>query len=635
LEARTEYRGGYPSAVIPLAVVQWVEQNWLRMLAPNSLGGYMKSLLLLWKIVAEELSDECQVSTSRDLETVIERERHEGFSFMTITLPQFCADFQKGLAQGFVDSTLFVSFKKRAGLPAFLSGFLSRVFSSAGHLLDDPDPNCIRAVRQLTLLFSKVEMECSNERTKSAIRAFVQCEQDVRNSDKNRPLDDLRDFTRVGRLLFGQLFTDMDLEVHDGVVRPKHGPGATADALKGNQKWNQKEWTQRLEKIFPALEFLFPSYQNWKEVHRLDILEPGRERPVKVTPVPKTMKTPRIIAVEPTCMQYAQQAIFESFVRCLDRNPVRALLGIDDQSPNNEMARLGSITGSLATLDLSEASDRVSNQLVRALLSDHPWLFQAVDASRSRRASVPDHGVIRLAKFSSMGSATCFPFEACVFLTLVFLGIQRRLGRPLSRKEIFAYAGQVRVFGDDIIVPTDMASSVECCLEAFGLKVNLSKSFVTGKFRESCGKEYYDGHDVSIVKVRRALPTRRTDVQELVSAIALRNLFYGSLMWSTARHLEGIIGRFLKLPRVLPTSPSLGYHSYLGYDVHRQCPSLHTPLVRGYRVVPTIPRSRLEGTGALLKFFLKRSDQPLQEGHLERTGRPTSADIRRGWIQPF
>jgi hypothetical protein len=336
-------------------------------------------------------------------------------------------------------------------------------------------------------------------------------------------------------------------------------------------------------------------------------------------------------------MQYAQQAILDVLVEGVKNDHVlHSLIGFDDQTPNQVMARKGSLDGSLATLDLSEASDRVSNQLVRRLLSRHPWLFKAVDASRSRKADVPGYGVIRLAKFASMGSALCFPFEAMVFLTVCLVGIEESLSRPLTKADIRRYLGKVRVYGDDIIVPVDMVSLVLCSLETFGFKVNLSKSFWTGKFRESCGKEYYDGQDVSIVKVRTVLPLRRADARELVSTVSLRNQFYMALMWESARHLDAVIDSLLKgVPTVAPSSPSLGRYSFLGYDIHRMDEVLHRPLVRGYVLVPKIPRSPLGGYGALLKFLLKRGVDPHSEGHLERSGRPTSVDIRRRWIQPF
>jgi len=596
----------------------------------------MKSLMLLWKVTAQEMGSWCQASTDRDLKTVHDRVSHEGLSFLTITLPQFCKDFQKSLEQGFVDSTLFTGFRRRGGFPVFLSGFLSRVFSNDGRLLDKPCIDSIQAVRQLTLMFSKIELPCSPSRVRDAYAKFMECEQDVRNSDRSTESIRLNRFKRIGALLFGDLFSTIDLAVFRGTLTPRHGPGSTADRLLANEKYNQRVWTRRMEELFPSSEYIFPSHRYWREAQQVDILEPGMEIPVRVITVPKTLKTPRIIAIEPTAVQYMQQALLEAFVSEVQKDSLLyAFLGFDDQTTNQSMAQQGSLDGSLATLDLSEASDRVSNQHVRKLLESHPWLGRAVDATRSRKADVPGYGIIRLAKFASMGSALCFVMEAIVFLTTCFLGIEDQLNRRLSRNDIQSFRDRVRVYGDDIIVPIDMVDSVVRSLNTFGFKVNRDKSFWNGSFRESCGKEYYAGFDISIVKVRQNLPARRTDVRELVSTVALRNNLFAHGMWQSARHLDDILDRYLTLPRIHPTSPSLGRHTFLPYDVGKMDVNTHSPLVRGYAVVPTIPKSILNGLGALTKFFLKRGDEPHSPGHLERSGRPASVDIKRRWIRPF
>jgi hypothetical protein len=227
-------------------------------------------------------------------------------------------------------------------------------------------------------------------------------------------------------------------------------------------------------------------------------------------------------------MQYMQQAILENLVESLEEDDISSwLIGIGDQIPNQEMAYEGSLNGNLATLDLSEASDRVSVQQVMGLLANHPSLREGVDASRSMKADVlidGTHQVVRLNKFASMGSALCFPFEAIVFATVIFVGIEKELGHRLTRQDIKSFKGQVRVYGDDIIIPVRFADSVIAHLEAFGFKVNANKSFWTGKFRESCGKEYYNGTDVSIVRVRRVFPTSLKDVPEILSIVSCDRL---------------------------------------------------------------------------------------------------------------
>jgi len=191
----------------------------------------------------------------------------------------------------------------------------------------------------------------------------------------------------------------------------------------------------------------------------------------------------------------------------------------------------------------------------------------------------------------------------------------------------------VRVYGDDIIVPVDTLVHVIRYLEAFGLKVNTDKTFGTGKFRESCGGDYYDGVDVTPVRVRRILPASRGDVPEVIAAVSLMNRLYSVGLWDSAKwvraRLEALMG---DLPRVHPTSPVLGWHSFLGYDTQRISASLHRPQVKGYVVTSKLPSSTVSGEGALLKWFLKRGDEPFADrNHLVRSGRPDAVTLKLRW----
>lgn len=582
---------------------------------------------------------------------------------MAITLPAFGKDFERCLEQGQVAHDSFAGFRRWSGLPRFLGGFLELVFDrSSGRLLDDPSIDAIQAIRQLTLMFGKVLLPVSQDRVRQTMRGYIQSEQDVKEWDvlyrspEGLPLRE--DFRRISHLLFGHTrrgqlspfgFVDQEIrKLRDGYpsrIMPKHGPGSTADRILGNQKYNLSYWTARLESILPYGEMVLPNWRYYDQLEGVDILEPGSEIPVKVITVPKTLKAPRIIAMEPTAMQYAQQAILGCLNEAIRRDDfLRMAIGTDDQEPNQLLAKVGSRFGTLATLDLSEASDRVSNQLVRDLVQYYPHLREAVEASRSRKADVPGHGVVRLSKFASMGSALCFPFEAMVFLTIIFIGIEQELGRPLSRKDIESFAGSVRVFGDDIIVPVDYVRSVIAALETFGSRVNRLKSFWNGKFRESCGKEFYAGEDVTIVRVRREFPTSRKDVDAVESMVSLRNQLYFAGYWGATAWLDEQIGNLLhRFPMVLPTSRILGRHSFLGYSTEREHPTLHSPLVKGWVRKERPPRDTLEGPGALTKCLLQLAARPSKNGqlpntgvdHLEHAGRPQVVNIKLGWFPPY
>jgi hypothetical protein len=554
-----------------------------------------------------------------------------------------------------------------------MQGFLGRVFDPAsGVLLDDPCIETIYAIRQLTLMFSKIALPSTSlsrkrkqgnnrqvvspERERQAMREYVQCEKDVKDSDKRLDPQYLEDFARMSELLYGDMFAKVDRDVYWARCIPKHGPGAVVDRLSSNAKWNLRSWTTRLQTVFPAEEFLIPNPSFREEMNEeLDILEPGSELPVRVITVPKTLKTPRIIAIEPAAMQYTQQSILRCLLSAIREDGfLSRTIGFDDQEPNRALALEGSLSGDLATLDLSEASDRVSNQHVLAMMQNYPHLSAAVQASRSRKADVPGQGVLRLAKFASMGSALCFPVEAMAFLVMIFLGIERDLNTSLSRKQIVnLFSGRVRVFGDDLVVPRDHVLSFVDELHTFGYVVNVGKSYWTGRFRESCGREYYDGHDVSIVKVRQVLPLRRQDADGVIAATSLRNQLYWAGLWKGAAWMDNYMRHILRYwPNVAPSSPLLGRESALGYEFQGLNPNTHSPLTKGYYVSAKPPLDLLDGVGALLKCLVQgiREDDlvfdvrqkryasvslSVNAEHLERSGRPERVSIKLGRRSPF
>lgn len=215
-----------------------------------------------------------------------------------------------------------------------------------------------------------------------------------------------------------------------------------------------------------------------------------------------------------------------------------------DQSVNREMARLGSMDGSYATIDLKDASDMVSNNLVQKIFSVCPSFLGLIQACRSTTAKVPNAPVITLRKFASQGSALCFPIEAMVFFTIVVDSICRQLGKRPSRKLLSEITANVSVYGDDIIVPTAMASGVMADLEAFGLKVNHTKSFTTGFFRESCGGDYYKGVDITPTYVTAWDLSGNTRSSRVLAAyVSLSNQFYMKGLWHVSQHIRDHVER--------------------------------------------------------------------------------------------
>lgn len=196
--------------------------------------------------------------------------------------------------------------------------------------------------------------------------------------------------------------------------------------------------------------------------------------------VPKDAKTDRGICIEPNSVVPLQLA-FGGFIR---RRLAYNGLDLNKQAfINKKFAQLGSVDGSYATIDLSSASDTISTELVRRLLPCE-W-FDKLYALTAQYTKLPDGTLHENEKFSSMGNGFTFELESLIFYAIC-----------LATKEHLKHNGEVMTFGDDIIVPTEIASTVVEVLEFCGFSLNKDKSFLTGPFRESCGGDYFNGYDV-------------------------------------------------------------------------------------------------------------------------------------------
>ncbi len=614
----------------------------------------MKSPIDLLHLILTECGDRCSVSTDRDFKRIAARVEHEGFSFLAITLASFGKSFTKALDLGGVSHVPWLGFEFRQGLPVLLRGFLENVFDMwSGDLLSDPCIDCIRSVRQITLMWAKVNAPATPARESAVIQSWLECESDVRSNNlsiEESGLQGARDsrLRRMFAMLLGGNAAYVLGHMAAGTLRPRYGPGATSERLSSNGRWRSGYWPESLERVFPQGDYSFPSYSAYlnragtedEGAHQ----DPGICRPVRVITVPKTLDKPRVISIEPANVMYMQQAMKDAFERSWASprlfgrvNIPHFMIRYSSQSPNQELARIGSLDGSLATLDLSEASDRVSNGLVKAMFGNYPELLDALQACRTETALLPKGDIHHLEKYASMGSALTFPVESMVFLVIVFLGIEQALNRRLSRKDIKSLIGSVRIYGDDIIIPTEYTGSVISSLESFGFKVGVHKSFWNGKFRESCGADYYDGVDVNIVRLRRTIPQSQKQAEALIAFAEFRNQLYLAGYWKTVRAIDRHVERIIPFPAAAQGASGITKVSFLGYSQQRWDSKLQRPLVKAAVPVYKKRRDSLDGERALMKFFNNKlfSDEEIYDKeHLLFAGRPQAVDIKLRWVHP-
>jgi hypothetical protein len=295
----------------------------------------------------------------------------------------------------------------------------------------------IDSIRQFCLAFKKVELQCDPFRVRKALESFIEVEHSFETF--NPTPDDTLFFQRVSGVLWGNSVGALRLDT----AIPRHGPGATAEGISGNRKFRWQYWYERLEPYLPLVSNGFPISSgelsnDRSELENVSFIPSDQELPVKVTPVPKTLKGPRIIAIEPCCMQYAQQGIRRIIYDMIESHWITAgRINFRDQSVNQSLALMSSETGRLATIDLSDASDRVPLSLVSLMFESNPDFWDAILACRSTSAKLPTGEIISpLRKFASMGSALCFPIEAMYFYTVCVVALLKTRGLPVSFRSI-------------------------------------------------------------------------------------------------------------------------------------------------------------------------------------------------------
>jgi hypothetical protein len=212
----------------------------------------------------------------------------------------------------------------------------------------------------------------------------------------------------------------------------------------------------------------------------------------RLTTVPKNEDTERTIAIEPSgnmALQLAAGRYLENVLRSIG-------LDIRDQQEKNKLlAKRGSVTGDLATIDMKSASDMIKIDLVRRLLP-REW-FDYLMAVRCHEIDVPGHGWVSLNMISTMGNGFTFPLMTFMFLALIY-AYRVVNGGPT----LWVDWSCTGVFGDDLVVRSCEAKGICETLEAAGLVVNADKSYLVGPFRESCGGDFYEGYDVTPVYIR-------------------------------------------------------------------------------------------------------------------------------------
>jgi len=499
------------------------------------------------------------------LNKVLKRCRAEGLGFLTKSLPKLGKAFDKALTGYTKLNAMDCRFEsaENSQLPRFLGELFSLVCQPDGSILPHPNIKAVGAIRQICYLFYKYELPYSTEQENTVVSQFVKTEDELSNVEgtlesirgvldsmpstvrrkRNPPPSDIINIAREARTLLSRVFSSFDpLD-----ITPRHGPGAVAT---GQRLWNKFRWTNVSRKI--TQRYPLDAYYYASAGHVCDCLDDlihlaDEDLPARVILVPKDSRGPRLISCEPVDYQWIQQGLGAAIVDWLERSPLTKWnIHFTDQVPNQCGALLGSKTGTYATLDLKEASDRVTLSLVRLLFPAH--IYEYLEACRTSATVLPNGSVLKLRKFAPMGSSLCFPI-----LALTIWAILTSAAPDEETRE------GLLVYGDDVIVRTAFAEDAMSILESFGLLVNRDKSCTSGFFRESCGTDAFQGVNVTPVRLRTVWTSSQSPgayASWIAYANSLRRRQYFATYELIARNLIRLYGEIPATDMALPC-PSL------------------------------------------------------------------------------
>jgi hypothetical protein len=521
--------------------------------------------------------------------------------------------------------------QKDGNRPAFLQAYFNLLFSEDGSLRSEAPAEAVKHLRQVLFFAYKLNLPYHSTQESAVISRFKETDEGLSLQDSEEVTQLLELASRIAETVFTG-FNPKD-------ILPRHGPGAVATGERLDEKWSFARLYSKIHEYYPYYDYFIVGRgrelldrSGWyRSLLRL-------ERGVaKVVLVPKDSRGPRLISSEPLEYQWVQQGLGRKIVSHLEEACLltRGRINFTHQEVNRGLALSSSATGALATLDLKDASDRVSLEVVRRVFSKTPELLRALEATRSDATFLPTGELVTLKKFAPMGSALCFPVEAFVFWVLIVAATVREARLPLKQA-----ASSVFVYGDDIIVPTRWAERSIHALESVGLVVNRQKSCITGFFRESCGMDAFKGVQVTPVRLRHQYTDNPTDGTVLSGYSEMANQLSSSsysqtasLIWQRLEKTYGVIpygSTFASYPckRVAdPREAELRNSRLFRRRFNRRYQRFEFLLTR---VLPVRRESKLDGWSRLMRDIVSPpGDDP------STVVVPRSTYLKRGWTPVY
>lgn len=372
--------------------------------------------------------------------------------------------------------------------------------------LSSQDGKYLKFLRDLLLFCYKAEFEPTHEQLNTAQAEFEETDRGVGVWDSSVNSELLRSpLLRTARQIVGAVTHRIDWRE----ISPHHGPGSVFPTCPPDEKSRFSTYYPSIQRWYPYDKFLWCLPSFWDDIMVRESKGAIKEVDrivAKLVAVPKDSRGPRLICVHPKEAIWIQQGQRQLLEDAISRSPLTGgRIKFKDQTLNSDMALVSSSSREYTTLDLSEASDRISSKLVEALFGS--YTYEILSCSRASHIQLLDGRLMELRKWVPMGNALCFPVESLIFYAVVRAGIRCKYGVDCT---------DIYVFGDDLLFPSKYYEGAVYGLVASGAKPNVSKTFRRGFFRESCGVDAYRGKDVTPFRMRRAAIVSTQDALSLL-----------------------------------------------------------------------------------------------------------------------
>lgn len=404
---------------------------------------------------------------------------------------------------------------------------------------------------------------------------------------------------RVGeRVIFhavrkiGRMFSDCD--VADLIADCDHSGGASLQRTRRESSVYNK-WGDRNNLTRNAVGYWL-SFMDGTDLNKsVTFVNSGRGAFVA-----KDAKTDRPIGIEPQGNMLLQKGVGGAIRRRLRKVGIN----LRDQTVNRTLCQ----DYNNATIDMKSASDRIALSTVVMLLQQAPILLDAVLSLRTPNLTFRDRTYL-LQKCSGMGNGFTFELESLLFYALAWASCQVAIEDGVSP------LGTVSVYGDDIIVPGNVAYYLTTTLSYLGMSVNRNKSYVSGPFRESCGMHVWNGTDCTPMYIKDSRFDNPGDWYHLFNS--LNELL--SRVYSARAHniLRSLYKRFLKHNLVHFVPPSYSIRSGIRASFSVAVPQLRRPRRRhGIDMVitkcftPRVGSYRVDERGYFIAHLYRLRNRP-------------------------